>query len=110
MRLPLNQEQFVEALDRWTGREVAVRVVSASDDLLAIARGRLGERSAVKRPALFWPLLQVNPHEHAETPGVYLHPGRFQGAAAHEGDFVLELHQAGMTLNLRLATAPESMA
>lgn len=104
MSQPLSPEQFVEALDCWVGLEVAVRVVTASGDLLAVFRGCLCERSEAKQPALFWPLLQVDPHKHVERPGVYLHPERFQDAAAHDGASVLELRQANTTLNLRRLT------
>jgi hypothetical protein len=98
---PLTQEQLVALLDRWVGGEVAVRVVSDSDDLLAVFKGRLSERSTGKQPARFWPLRTSDQPRHLEQPGVYLHPERFQGASAHEGRFVVELRQAGVTLNIR---------
>ena len=98
---PLTQAQLVAALDRWVGGEVVVRVVSDGSNLLAVCRGRLGERSAGKQPAYFWPLRSPDDAEHLEQPGIYLHPGRFQAAAVREGSFVLELRQAGVTLNIR---------
>lgn len=101
MDKPLSQEQFVAAFDQWMGSEVAVRVVSGSNDLLAVMCGRLGRCSDEKRPALFWPLEVSEDDRHAERPGVYLHSDEFQHAAAHEGGFVLELSQAGVTLNFR---------
>lgn len=88
-------------LDEWVGSEVAVRVVSDSDDLITVFEGRLSERSAGKQPALFWPLRPTDQSPHLEQPGIYLHPERFQGASAHAGSFVLELRQAGVTLNIR---------
>jgi hypothetical protein len=96
----LSQQQLVALLDQWVGREVAVRVVSSGDDLLAVFQGRLGPRTAAKAPALFWPLA-VTGEQHAEQPGLYLHPEWFQDATAHEGKFVLELRQNGVTLNIR---------
>ena len=98
---PLTQAQLVVLLDGWVGSEVAVRVVSDGDDLIAVFQGRLCDRSAGKQPALFWPLRPTDQSPHREQPGIYLHPGRFQGASAHEGSFVLELRQAGVTLNIR---------
>ena len=98
---PLTQEQAVALLDEWVGGEVAVRVVSDGDDLLAVFQGRLCGRSAGKQPALFWPLRTSAHSQHLEQPGVYLHPERFHDAAAHEGRFVLELRQGGVTLNIR---------
>ena len=84
-------------LDEWVGTEVAVRVVSDSDDLIAVFQGRLAGRWTAKQPALFWPL----DGKHIEQPGIYLHPERLEGASVHEGGFVLEVRQAGMTLNIR---------
>jgi hypothetical protein len=98
---PLAQEQLVALLDRWVGGEVAVRVVNDSDELMAVFQGRLGRRSAEKGPALFWPLHTAEQSQHLEQPGIYLHPESFQGASEHEGKFVLELRQSGVTLNLR---------
>ena len=80
---------------------MAVRVVSDGDDLIAVFQGRLDSRSAGKQPALFWPLRADEQREHVEQPGIYLHSERFQGAFLHEGEFVLELRQAGVTLNIR---------
>jgi hypothetical protein len=94
---PLTQQQLVALLDDWVGAEVALRVVSGSDDLIAVFQGRLAVRSAAKQPALFWPL----DGEHIEQPGIYLHAERLQGASVHEGSFVLEVRQADVTLNIR---------
>jgi hypothetical protein len=98
---PLTQQQLIALLDEWVGAEVAVRVVSDTDDLIAVFKGRLARRSAGKQPALFWPLRTSDDGKHIEQPGVYLHPERLQDASLHEGSFVLELRQVGVTLNLR---------
>jgi hypothetical protein len=101
MEEPLAQRQLMSLLDQWVGDEVSIRVVSDSDDLIAVFQGRLGGRSAGKQPALFWPLSTADDCEHLEQPGIYLHPERFQGASVHDGQFVLELRQMGVTLNIR---------
>jgi hypothetical protein len=102
MKQLISQEDFVARLDGWIGQEVAIRMVGDGDELLAVFQGQLGERSDEKEPALFWPLPRVTRAAHAEKPGIYLHPERFERAAVREGKFVLELGQAGATLNIRL--------
>lgn len=97
----LNAEEFAAALDAWVGSEVAVRVVAGERELLAVTRGYLGVRSNEKHPALFWPLLAPEGHEHPERSGVYLHLDAFESAFLREGRFVIELRQDGTTLNLR---------
>jgi hypothetical protein len=97
----LTFDEIAAALDGLAGCAVTVRVVSASDDLVAVFYGELGRRSDEKHPALFWPLGTTGQTPAAERPGIYLHPGRFQDAAAHPGDWVLELRQDGVTLNIR---------
>ena len=99
MLQPLTRDEAVRALDRWAGQEVTVRVVTESNELVAVCCGQLGRRSNEKRPALFWPLLPASPH--AEKPGVYLHDEQLQDAALHVGGAVLELRQQGVTLNIR---------
>jgi hypothetical protein len=101
VREQLTQEQFVAALDEWAGQHISARVVTADDDLVAVFRGQLGGRSVEKGPSLFWPVLLIGQVDHPEKPGVYLHPERFEDALIHEGGFVLELRQGGVTLNLR---------
>jgi hypothetical protein len=104
MRRQLTREELAEALDRWTGRMVAVRVVTEGDDLIAVFLGELGARSDEKHPALFWPLASATAPRHAdraEASGIYLHPERFERAAIHIGGHVLELRQTGVTLNVR---------
>jgi hypothetical protein len=97
---PLDYQQLVAVLDDWVGDRVAIRVVAESDDLVAVFLGTLGGRTEEKRPALFWPLHTTDRH-HFERPGIYVHPERFEGAEMHEGEFVLELRQAAVTLNVR---------
>jgi hypothetical protein len=99
VRTELDLAQLAAALDEWVGAEVAVRVVSGEDDLLAVAHGHLGPRRSGKHPALFWPVGEPGPGP--EEPGIYLHPDAFEQASAREGEFVLELRQGGVTLNLR---------
>jgi hypothetical protein len=76
-------------------------VVGDRDELLATFCGRLEDRSQEKSPSLFWPLRITDHSPHAETPGAYLHPERFDGAAVHVGGTVLELRQGRVMLNLR---------
>jgi hypothetical protein len=101
----LTQQQLVALLDEWVGSEVAVRVVSDGDDLIAVLRGRVGRRSEAKQPALFWPLLARDRAQVVENgleePGIYLHADAFHDACVHQGGFVLELRQAGVTINIR---------
>jgi len=101
MRKPLTQQQLVAVLDGWVDREVSVRVVSDSDELIAVFQGCLGTRSPRKQPSLFWPVRGPRESQHLEEPGIYLHPEEFSEAVAHEGEFVMELRQDGVTLNLR---------
>lgn len=101
MRTPLTCDEFVAVLDQWVGHLVAVRVVTDSDELLAVFCGALSERSDEKHPALFWPLTNPGQVDHPERPGLYLHPEHFQTAALHMGATVVELRQDGVTLNLR---------
>jgi hypothetical protein len=96
----LTLDEFVEAADSWTGHLVVARVVGANDNLISVFCGELGRRSDEKRPALFWPL-RFPPESHFEKPGLYLHPDQFEGAGAHVDKTVLELRQAGVTLNIR---------
>ena len=102
MRRPITEDELVAELDGWAGRPVAVRVVAAGDELVAVFVGRLGARSAVKHPSLFWPLVATAGVETAEQPGVYLHGGLVEDAALHTGDSVIEWRQAGAIVNVRL--------
>lgn len=101
MRRPLSQDELVGHLDGWAGDDVAVRVVTEQDDLVMVSVGQLGLRSDQKHPALFWPLLGEGHSDRPETPGIYLHPEHFEEGAVHKGDFVLELRQGGVTVNIR---------
>ena len=92
--------ELLDILDRWVGSRVAVRVVASSDHLVAVFSGRLGERSPEKHPAFFWPI-ESTEHPKAERLGVYLHPDLYEDARIHEGDFVAEFTQAGVTVNMR---------
>jgi hypothetical protein len=97
----LTRQQLADLLDEWVHSELMIRVVSESDDLVAVFRGTLGARTEDKPPALFWPLHASGESHHFEQPGIYLHPERFRAAVAREGNFVIELRQAGVTLNIR---------
>ena len=99
----LTQQDAVTALDGWAGEGIAVRVVGGGDELLSVFRGRLGQRTAEKHPAEFWPLLSgaEGGFEAVERPGIWLHPEAFEDAVMHTGGQVLELRQSGVTLNLR---------
>ena len=97
----LTQDEFVELLDRWAGRHVAVRVVAEPDELLAVFSGELESRTEARHPAMFWPVQAGQLGHGFETPGIYLHPSLFTGAAVHPDRGVLELRQGGATLNLR---------
>jgi len=101
MDKPLTQQQLAALLDQWVDSEVTIRVVSEGDDLVAVFQGRLGTRTEDKQPALFWPLHTSDQSHHFEQPGIYLHPEHFHQALAREGDFVVELRQAEVTLNIR---------
>ena len=97
----LDLDPLTRELDGWVGEHVAVRVVGQGDVLLSVFRGLLEARTPEKLPALFWPLGGARPAEDAERAGIYLHPDELEAACAHEGRFVLEVRQAGATLNLR---------
>ncbi len=93
--------ELLTVLGRWKGSPVVVRVVAtASNELVAVFRGRLLDRSSEKHPALFWPVESENPLE-AERLGIYLHPDSYEGGRVHEGGFVIEFEQAGVTTNIR---------
>src|SRR3954464_11958465 len=54
-------EQVANGLDAFANERVSVRVVTASDDLIAVFSGTLGPRSDEKSPSLFWPV-EVDAH------------------------------------------------
>jgi hypothetical protein len=92
--------ELVEILDAWKGSRVVVRIVTREDELVAVFRGCLQARSHEKHPALYWPVESADAPE-AERPGIYLHPGSYEGARIHEGNFVVEYVQASVTVNVR---------
>jgi hypothetical protein len=101
MDAPKPDGELLAVLGRWKGSPVVVRVVAtASNELVAVFRGRLQDRSREKHPALFWPVEAENPLE-AERLGIYLHPDSYEGGRVHEGEFVVEFEQAGVTTNIR---------
>jgi hypothetical protein len=100
MRRSLSQECVVAQLDDWVGHQVSVRVVSGGGELLAVFQGNLHERSEGEHPGHFWHLAGPSEGKY-ERLGIYLHPELFEHAAMREGEFVLELRQAGITFNVR---------
>lgn len=94
--------ELLEALDGWQDKLVAVRVVAANDELVAVFTGRLGIRSREKGSSLFWPIeLDGPPSETLERPGIYAHPELLTDVRVHIGEFVVEFAQAGVTVNVR---------
>lgn len=92
--------ELLRLINGWAGAEVAVRVVATQEDqLIGIFWGRLLGPSQQKHPALFWPLDTLEPA--VEQPGIYLHPDSYGGFRIHEGGFVVEFDQAGVTTNIR---------
>ena len=100
----MNADALTALLDSWVGQAVAVRVVSVDRELLAVWHAELGERTHVKRPALFWPLRPVDRERsnRMETPGLYLHPDRLQDARRHVDPTVVDFRQGGVKIALRL--------
>ena len=94
--------ELLEALDGWQNTLVAVRVVSANDELVAVFSGRLGIRSREKGSSLFWPVELDGPaSEPLERPGIYAHPELLTDVRVHVGEFVVEFTEAGVTVNVR---------
>lgn len=100
MKAPKPDSALLAALSGWECSQVVVRVVSSADELIAIFTGRLQARSDEKHPALFWPLESPDAPK-AERTGIYLHPDSYEGVQIHEGDFVVEYRQSGVTINIR---------
>jgi hypothetical protein len=91
-----------ETLDEWKDECVAVRVVAATDELIAVFCGTLVARSKEKRPSLFWPVeVGEAPPGLLERPGIYAHPAELEDVRVHVGGFVVEFTQAGVTVNVR---------
>ena len=96
------RSELLEVLDRWHRQRVAVRVVTSTDDLVAVFAGKLGARSSAKGPSLFWPVELEEPARGLlEQPGVYAHPELLSAVRPHIGGFVVEFMQAGVTVNVR---------
>ena len=94
--------ELLEALESWQNTLVAVRVVSANDELVAVFSGRLGIRSREKGSSLFWPIELDGPaSDPLETPGIYAHPELLTDVGVHVGEFVVEFTQARVTVNIR---------
>ena len=92
--------ELADLINSWVGADLTVRVVATeSDELIGVFAGRLQAQSDAKHPALFWPLEAAS--GSPERPGIYLHPDSYAGHRLHEGGFVLEFDQAGVTTNLR---------
>lgn len=101
----MSEAAVIAALDGWRGAAISVRITTGANELVAVFSGRLGKRSEAKAPALFWPVEQSE-MPSAEEPGLYLHPGSFEAGLIHEGAFVLEFQQGGVTTNVRRLNAP----
>lgn len=81
-----------------------MRIVERSEPetLLAVMTGELGALADSKHPALFWPINGASgPRDRRETPGIYLHPGRFEGAVVRAGGSVVVLAQGPVLINVR---------
>jgi hypothetical protein len=93
---------LLEVLERWHSARVAVRVVGANDELIAVFTGRLGARSREKGSSLFWPIeLDAPASETLERSGVYAHPELLTDVRVHVGECVVEFTEAGVTVNIR---------
>ena len=89
-------------LDDWANGPVAVRIVTATDDLLAVFAGILGSRSGEFHPPLFWPVDGADRNlRTVERRGLYVHPALVSEVRVHTGEFVVEYVQAGVTVNVR---------
>ena len=94
--------ELLEALERWHNARVAVRVVAANDELVAVFTGRLGARAREKGSSLFWPIeLNGVASGTLERPGIYAHPELLTDVRVHVGEFVVEFTEAGVTVNVR---------
>jgi hypothetical protein len=93
--------ELLAVLGDWKGSHVVVRVIAtAPAELVAVFKGRLQGQSDEKHPAFFWPVESPQP-PNDEQPGIYLHPDHYEGGRVHEGAFVVEFKQAGVTTNVR---------
>lgn len=94
-------DEVVSALDGWADECVAVRVVTAGDELVSVFAGTLRARSADHNPPFFWALDAAGP-DTVERQGIYVHPELVSDVRVHPGDFVVEYVQADVTVNVRL--------
>ena len=101
MSRSLSAEELAVHLDSWRGSPVAVRVVTAGGNLVAVAAGRLEARTDARSPAWFWPL-SGGPGAGAEQPGIYVHRDVLTEALLHEGEFVVEFWHEGVEVNVRV--------
>ena len=96
------ESRLTDTLDGWADTAVAVRIVTAGDELLAVFSGTLRSRSGEVHPPLFWP---VDAHDQSvrmvERRGIYVHPDLLTAVRVHAGGFVVEYVQAGVSVNLR---------
>src|SRR3954471_20398175 len=93
--------ELSDLLDTWENDPVAVRVVSTSDDLIAVFAGTLGARNDEKSPSAFWPVGDRGTQAPFEQSGIYAHRELVADVRVHEGGFVVEFDQAGTTVNVR---------
>jgi hypothetical protein len=99
--IDLSWDQARDALGKFEGSRVTVRVVERSEPetLVAVFEGDLGVLGHEKQPALFWPVRSSG--GRMETPGFYMHPDRFEGAVARAGGGVLVIVQGPVLINVR---------
>ena len=91
-------------LSDWEGQSLTVRILGPADALLAVFDGRLGAQSTEEHPPFFWPLEDDSAVDTVERRGMYVHPELLTSVQIHEGGFVAEFSQDGVTLNLRRIT------
>ena len=103
MRRPLPLADLLAVLDEWNGCDVAVRIVTPPDELVAVFEGRLGSRTNAKHPSVWWPLESESARAAAgtEQPGIYLHSELVEDAALRPGGGVVQWRQAGAVVNVR---------
>jgi hypothetical protein len=97
-------QELRDALRAWESELVAVRVVAATDDLVAVFCGTLGARSDEKSPSIFWPVEVQSGGTSIERPGIYAHPPALEDVRVHVGGSVVEFLQAGVSVNVRRLT------
>jgi hypothetical protein len=89
----MDLDQLVAALDRLTGRPVAVRIVVTGEPelLVLVAQGRLGSRTQEKEPSYFWPL-DAGATQGLEEAGLYVHGDALTKAEERAGGILLISH------------------